>query len=138
MAVKVPVSWGELIDKITILEIKRARLAGPDQRANVEAEWTLLCQARDAAQPPGADIAADTQALLDINQTLWDIEDDIRARERDRDFGSEFIELARAVYTTNDRRAAVKRRLNQALGSDLVEEKSYTDYAGKSRLDGTT
>jgi len=128
MAVTVPVSWGELIDKITILEIKRARLAGAVPRANAAAEYALLRQARDAALPPGIDIAADTKALLEVNQALWDIEDDIRARERDRDFGPEFIALARAVYTVNDRRAAIKRRLNEALGSDLVEEKSYTAY----------
>jgi hypothetical protein len=128
MAVKVAVSWGELIDKITILEIKRVRLGDAAQRANVETEYAILRRARDAALPPGADIAADTQALLAVNQALWDIEDDIRACERAQDFGPDFIELARAVYITNDRRAAIKRRLNQALGSDLIEEKSYTDY----------
>ncbi len=128
MAVKVAVSWGELIDKIAILEVKRARLGDAAQRAHVEAEYAMLRAARDAALPPGIDIAADAGALLNINRTLWDIEDDIRARERDRDFGPEFIALARAVYTTNDRRAAIKRRLNEALGSDIVEEKSYTDY----------
>ena len=128
MAVKVAVSWGELIDKITILEIKRARLGDKAQRANAETEYAILREARDAALPPGIDVAADTRALLAVNQTLWDIEDDIRARERDRDFGPGFIALTRAVYTTNDRRAAIKRRLNEALGSDLVEEKSYTKY----------
>jgi len=128
MAVKVAVSWGELIDKIAILEIKRARLTDPAQRANVEAEFAILIDARDAALPPDADIAADSQALLDVNRALWDIEDDIRARERARDFGPDFIALARAVYQTNDRRAAIKRSLDEALGSDIVEEKSYPDY----------
>jgi hypothetical protein len=128
MAVKVAVSWGDLIDKITILEIKRARLGDKAQRANVETEYAILRQARDAAMPPGVDIAADTRALLEVNKALWDIEDDIRICERAQDFGPGFIELARAVYITNDRRAAIKRRLNEALGSGLVEEKSYTDY----------
>lgn len=128
MAVKVAVSWGDLIDKITILEIKRARLGDKAQRANVETEYAILRQARDAAMPPGVDIAADTRALLEVNKALWDIEDDIRNCERAQDFGPGFIELARAVYITNDRRAAIKRRLNEALGSGLVEEKSYTDY----------
>jgi len=128
MAVKVAVSWGDLIDKITILEIKRARLGDKAQRANVETEYAILCQARDATMPPGVNIAADTRALLEVNKALWDIEDDIRNCERAQDFGPGFIELARAVYITNDRRAAIKRRLNEALGSGLVEEKSYTDY----------
>jgi len=88
----------------------------------------MLRQARDAALPPGVEIAADVQALLEVNKALWDIEDDIRICERAQDFGTGFIELARAVYTTNDRRAAIKRRLNEALGSGLIEEKSYTDY----------
>ena len=126
MAVKVAVSWGDLIDKITILEIKRARLGDKAQRANVETEYAILRQARDAAMPPGVDIAADTRALLEVNKALWDIEDDIRICERAQDFGPGFIELARAVYITNDRCAAIKRRLNEALGSGLVEEKSYT------------
>ena len=128
MAVKVAVSWGDLIDKITILEIKRARLGDKAQRANVETEYAILRQARDAAMPPGVDIAADTRALLEVNNALWDIEDNIRICERAQGFGPGFIELARAVYITNDRRAAIKRRLNEALGSGLVEEKSYTDY----------
>ena len=128
MAVKVAVSWGDLIDKITILEIKRARLGDKAQRANVETEYAILRQARDAAMPPGVDIAADTRALLEVNKALWDIGDDIRICERAQGFGPGFIELARAVYITNDRRAAIKRRLNEALGSGLVEEKSYTDY----------
>jgi hypothetical protein len=117
-----------VIDKITILEIKRARLNDKAQRANVETEYAMLRQARDAALPPGVEIAADVQALLEVNKALWDIEDDIRICERAQDFGPGFIELARAVYTTNDRRAAIKRRLNEALGSGLIEEKSYTDY----------
>ena len=128
MAVKVAVSWGDLIDKITILEIKRARLGDKAQRANVETEYAILRQARDATMPPGVDIAADTRALLEVNKALWDIEDDIRICERAQDFGPGFIELARAVYITNDRRAAIKRRLNEALGSGLVEEKSYINY----------
>ena len=128
MPPKVAVSWGELIDKITILEIKRERLRDPAQIANVKHEHAVLTAARDDALPAGADIAADTDALRTVNAALWDIEDDIRDCERNSEFGRTFIELARAVYRTNDRRAAIKRRINDALGSDIVEEKSYTDY----------
>jgi len=128
MSVIVAVSWGELLDKISILEIKRARLTVAAQRANVEREYETLCRARDATLPDGADIAADCAELHAVNETLWEIEDDIRDCERNKDFGPAFVELARAVYRTNDRRAAVKRRLDEMLGSDIVEEKSYTDY----------
>ena len=128
MTLKVAVSWGELIDKITILEIKRDRLRDPGQVANVKTELAALITARDNALPAAADITAETEALRDINTALWDIEDNIRGHERRRDFGPAFIKLARSVYVTNDRRAAVKRQINDRLGSDIVEEKSYADY----------
>ena len=128
MTPKVAVSWGELIDKITILEIKRVRLRDPAQIANVETELAALATARDDALPADADIDADTNALRRINEALWEIEDDIRDCERRRDFGDKFIELARAVYRTNVRRAASKRRINDTLHSGIIEEKSYTDY----------
>ncbi len=126
--VMAPVSWGELIDKITILEIKAARIEDAAKLVNVKRELDALSAIRDDALPEGADIHAPTAELRAVNEKLWDIEDDIREKERAQDFGAEFIELARAVYRTNDRRAALKRQINEALGSELVEEKSYKPY----------
>jgi hypothetical protein len=120
----VPISWGELIDKITILEIKAARIEEPAKRANVARELAALRHVRDQASPADG-VAALTDELRQVNETLWTIEDDIRDCEARADFGPRFIALARAVYQNNDRRAALKRRINEALGSELVEEKSY-------------
>ena len=128
MSVIVAVSWGELLDKISILAIKRERLTDPAQLANVEHEYARLCETRDAALPAEVDIAESCEELRTVNEQLWEIEDDIRDCERNKDFGPRFVALARAVYRNNDRRAALKRRLNDALGSDIVEEKSYADY----------
>jgi Family of unknown function (DUF6165) len=122
---QVPVSWGELIDKITILEIKTERLPDPAARANAACELALL---RDAAAPGWDQVVALAAELKALNQTLWEIEDSIRGHERDGDFGAGFIALARAVYRNNDMRGALKRRINQALGSALTEEKSYRPY----------
>ncbi|HJU25762.1 MAG TPA: DUF6165 family protein [Rhodanobacteraceae bacterium] len=126
--ISVPISYGELIDKLTILEIKSERMSDPAKLANVREELELLgaTWAGDAAS--AMDISAERAELKRINEALWDIEDEIRLKERDRTFDSRFIELARAVYITNDRRAAVKRAINERLGSRLVEEKSYQDY----------
>ena len=134
MAVSIEVSWGELIDRITILEIKRERLTQPEQLATVARELDLLAAARDVARAGSAqsgrrDIAATAAELRAVNEALWDIEDDIRACEASGDFGPRFVELARAVYRTNDRRAALKRQISLALGSDLLEEKSYASYS---------
>ena len=119
-----PVSWGELLDKITILEIKAGRIAGPTARANVDRELALL---RGVAAPvmaqPG--LAPLIDGLRRVNLALWQIEDDIRAKEAAGDFGAGFIELARAVYLTNDERAALKRQVNALLRSELVEEKFH-------------
>lgn len=128
MTVSVVVSWGELVDKITILEIKRERMTDPDQLANVEKEYEILTATRDAALPEDIESVKDAASLKIINETLWEIEDDIRDCEREQDFGETFIDLARSVYRINDRRAAVKRRINESLGSDLIEEKSYKSY----------
>ncbi len=128
MSVIVAVSWGELLDKISILDIKRERLTDPAQLANVAREYSRLCETRDAEMPDNTDIARQVDALRSVNEALWEIEDDIRDCERDKDFGDRFIELARSVYKTNDRRAALKREINEALGSNLVEEQSYADY----------
>ncbi|MBV9549855.1 MAG: hypothetical protein JO256_09310 [Alphaproteobacteria bacterium] len=121
----VPVSWGELLDKITILEIKQARLEDAAKRANVVAELAALTE---IAGPAMKDAAALLAQLKMVNEALWDIEDRIRDKERQAAFDGEFIELARSVYITNDRRADLKRQINLALHSALVEEKSYTPY----------
>jgi hypothetical protein len=125
--IEVPVSWGEVIDKITILEIKAARMGDPDKVANVRKELDLL-EGRLTAAARAADVAAVRAGLLDVNGELWDIEDAIRDCERAGDFGPRFIELARAVYRTNDRRADLKRDINRLLASGIVEEKSYKPY----------
>ena len=122
----VPVSWGELFDKITILEIKVERLENPRALANVEKELGLLRQFTDAVEHEDLeDLVTDLKA---VNVDLWQIEDDIRELEREKIFDEDFIALARAVYRENDRRAALKRRINTALGSELTEEKSYKAY----------
>ena len=121
---RVPVSWGELLDKISILEIKRARIRDAGARANVERELRLLREIVGQL-PDEAEVAALTARLREVNEALWEIEDGIRGREAAKDFGAEFIRLARSVYTRNDERAALKRALNRLLGSELVEEKSY-------------
>ena len=126
--VSVTVSVGELIDKITILEIKAARLGDPAQLSNVTSELKSLVADRDAALPPSAELTELSLLLKRINERLWCIEDDIRDRERAKDFGPRFIELARSVYVCNDERAALKRRINELLGSRIVEEKSYAPY----------
>ncbi len=123
----VPVSPGELLDKITILRIKTARIADAAKLANVRLELELLERTwLDACA--GARLADEERALRAVNERLWDIEDRIRDKEAAGSFDQEFIELARSVYLVNDERAAVKRRVNLALGSRLVEEKSYRPY----------
>jgi hypothetical protein len=124
----VPISPGELIDKITILEIKSARMTDAAKLHNVRTELALLNETWGASAWSAVDIKAEWNGLRDVNGELWDIEDRIRDKERDGRFDAEFIELARAVYVTNDRRAALKRIINTRLGSALVEEKSYRPY----------
>ena len=126
--IRIEVAPGELIDKLTILAIKLDRIVDPDKRANVLAEHVVLDAAHRAAIPSAPEIGTLTAELRAVNEALWDIEDRIRDCERLGDFGPDFIVLARAVYKTNDRRAAIKRAINQHLGSRLVEEKSYQDY----------
>ena len=122
----VPVSWGELLDKITILQIKQERLTDDAKRSNVTTELTALSAVAGAAMLEVAALLAD---LKKVNEALWEIEDQIRDKERDQAFDATFIQLARAVYVTNDRRADLKRDINRQLGSTLVEEKSYSPYA---------
>jgi hypothetical protein len=120
----VPVSWGELLDKISILEIKAERIAAQPARANVETELAMLSSvAARLAGVPG--LAGWKHDLKQVNETLWDIEDRIREKEAASRFDQEFIELARSVYRTNDQRARIKRKINLSLGSQLIEEKSY-------------
>jgi hypothetical protein len=129
--IQTPVSYGELIDKITILEIKSRRITDDAKLANVRNELDLLnaTWANDAASQ--TDVSDERARLLAVNELLWDIEDRIRLKERAQAFDQEFIELARAVYFRNDERAAFKREINLKLGSQLVEEKSYQDYRQK-------
>jgi hypothetical protein len=126
--IMVPISPGELLDKITILEIKQERMRDPVKLANVRLELQLLAQTWSHSGCAAASTGADERALRSINEKLWDIEDRIRAKESTQSFDAEFIELARAVYLANDERAAIKRRINVALGSRIVEEKSYVAY----------
>jgi predicted nucleic acid-binding Zn-ribbon protein len=124
----VPVSWGELIDKITILEIKSARLTSAAALQNVRKE---LAQLNEKTLPLGdmsQEVAPLKADLTRVNEALWEIEDKIRDKEAAKAFDAEFIELARSVYVTNDKRAALKRQINQLLASELVEEKGYAAY----------
>lgn len=120
-----PIAIGDLIDRITILEIKSSRIDDAAKRVNVDRELSALRLLRDAADLTTPEMDKFADELRHINQTLWDIEDEIRVLERANDFGPRFVELARGVYTWNDRRAAVKHEINRAFGSALSEEKSY-------------
>jgi len=124
----VPLSPGELLDKITILRIKVARIQDAPKLANVKLELSLLEQIWKDAGGTQHDVALDERALENVNERLWDIEDRIRDKEARQIFDRDFIELARAVYICNDERAAIKKRINLQLGSRLVEEKSYKQY----------
>ncbi|MEO5623297.1 MAG: DUF6165 family protein [Dokdonella sp.] len=126
--ISVPVSHGELIDKITILEIKSERIGDATKRTNVRNELDLLNATWSADAGSRTDIATARAQLRAVNEALWEIEDRIRLKEKSRAFDAEFIELARSVYIRNDERAAIKRVINETLGSTLVEEKSYQDY----------
>lgn len=126
--IPIEIAPGELIDKLTILEIKLERMTDPAKLANVRTEWDVLNDSLVKHTKPSEELTELTEDLKEINEELWEIEDDIRDCERAKDFGPTFIELARAVYMTNDRRAAVKRAINELLGSTLIEEKSYADY----------
>lgn len=124
----VPLSPGELLDKITILRIKAARITAAQKLRNVHAELDLLARTWHDSGYATRTRAADEQALQAVNEKLWDIEDRLREKEAAGRFDAEFIQLARAVYISNDERAAIKRRINTDLGSRLVEEKSYAPY----------
>lgn len=123
-----PISVGELIDKITILRIKRERIGAAPAQANVERELDRLLEIRSRPSLDLANLAALETELFQVNGRLWDIEDELRALERSGNFGKSFIELARSVYRLNDERSALKRRINHVTDSAIVEEKSYTIY----------
>lgn len=125
----IPISPGELLDKITILEIKSERIESSEKKANVINELGMLNQVWNESVEEDSDLTAMRKELKSINEALWEIEDDIRDEERNRRFSDRFIELARSVYVTNDQRADVKKRINLHLKSDIVEEKSYQDYS---------
>ncbi|MGA7438173.1 MAG: DUF6165 family protein [Luteibacter sp.] len=129
--IETPVSFGELIDKMTILRIKLQEITDEAKLTNVRNELELLetTWANHAASE--TDIRDETGRLLAVNKRLWDIEDRIRVKEKAQEFDNDFIQLARSVYFENDERAAVKREINLKLGSTLVEEKSYKDYGAK-------
>ena len=127
-SVKVDIAPAELIDKITILSIKSERIDDVEKRKNVQSELDILTATRDQVIQPSASLNDLTLKLKDVNERLWVIEDDIRSCEATEVFGSQFIELARAVYRQNDERARLKREINNLLGSKIIEEKSYKPY----------
>ena len=125
MIVEVPVSVGELLDKLSILRIKMKNFTSEERRANVRREHDELARVADARSLRHGELE---NSLDEVNGRLWEIEDQLRVLEAGQDFGPEFIRLARAVYFTNDERAALKKKLNEHFGSTLVEEKSYENY----------
>jgi hypothetical protein len=124
----VPVSFGELLDKISILQIKSERMSDEAKLANVRRELSALEKTWMAHPAAGKDVALLRADLKAVNERLWDIEDEVRLKERAQAFDEDFIRLARSVYLENDERARIKKAINLALGSGYVEEKSYQDY----------
>lgn len=124
----IPISWGELFDKIAILEIKKKKIKSPNSLANVEKELTILSSVKDSLLKNDTHLDGMIGQLSLINMRLWDIEDNLREKEKMKEFDQIFIDLARSVYIENDRRAAIKRQINEFLSSELKEEKSYTGY----------
>ena len=124
----IPISWGELFDKITILQIKLENLQGKTALKNVKIEYDELFKIYNNNFLEDENAKRLLTDLKNINKTLWNIEDDIRDKERYNTFDKEFIELARSVYITNDERSRIKRNINETFGSQLIEEKSYSDY----------
>lgn len=125
----IPISPGDLLDKITILEIKFERIESAEKKSNVKEELKLLIKAWGDSEIGDTDLTTMRRQLKSINKVLWDIEDNIRREEHNKNFGDRFIELARSVYMKNDERAKIKRRINTHLNSEIVEEKSYQSYS---------
>jgi hypothetical protein len=130
MSLLAPTSPGDFLDKLTILEIKAERISDPAKLENIRRELMLLRATWNDSPLAARDVSALVAELKAVNLALWEIEDRIRGKEAARVFDPEFVELARSVYRTNDRRAGLKRELNLALGSEIIEEKSYSDYEG--------
>jgi hypothetical protein len=128
MALKVTVSAGEFLDKITILEIKSERIKDEKKLQNVHKELDILRKIWADSPLSNIDVSGLVEDLKRVNESLWDIEDKVRLKEAAQTFDDEFVQLARSVYQLNDKRAAIKRELNRLLGSELMEEKSYPDY----------
>ena len=128
ISLSAPLSPGELFDKLSILEIKRQRISDPAGLQNICKEWELLRDKKEAVADGSGPLESLYTELGSVNRRLWEIEDAIRACEAEGDFGPRFIELARSVYRTNDERTAIKRRVNEILGSELTEEKLYPSY----------
>lgn len=128
MLLNLPTAPGEFLDRLSILEIKSERISDPAKLANVRRELKLMQETWAASPLAGRDVSAPVAELRRVNEALWETEDRLRACEADGRFDAEFVELARSVYRTNDRRATIKRELNLALGSEILEEKSYPSY----------
>ncbi len=128
MSINIELSVGELLDKVTILQIKSERISDQLKLENINKELQVLTVLWEASPYSQSDLKENIQALKEVNEALWDIEDKIRDKERDQSFDYEFIELARSVYFTNDKRAEIKKVINTKTGSELVEEKSYKKY----------
>ena len=131
MSIKIELSVGELLDKISILQIKAERIVDPSKLENINKELDVLMSLWKDSAYSNNNLESETNELKAINEELWAIEDKIRDKERNRVFDKGFIELARAVYITNDKRADIKRIINSKTGSELIEEKSYSDYSVK-------
>ena len=129
MSISIELSIGELLDKVTILQIKSERINDEAKLVNINKELNVLTTLWEKSPYSKVDLEENIQALKDVNEALWDIEDKIRDKERDQSFDQEFVELARSVYFTNDKRADIKKAINTKTGSELVEEKSYSDYS---------
>ncbi len=127
--INTPVSFGEILDKITILEIKQQHISDAEKLKNVRHELNLLTDTWNKKVTKTSEISQLKEQLKQVNQSLWDIEDNIRIKESKKEFDDEFIQIARSVYYENDKRAAVKKEVNLLLGSELVEEKSYQNYS---------
>lgn len=127
-SIRIEVSPGELLDKISILEIKSERIGDPAKLKNIRHELGLYRDIRESRIPGVAAVDALVRDLKAVNEILWNVENEIRVCEANRDFGAGFVELARSVYRTNDRRAAIKREINTLCGSPIIEEKSYSEY----------
>jgi hypothetical protein len=131
----VTIAPGELIDKITILQIKRERIVDAEKNVLIQQELEHLEHVRDQSIPESNELTELTERLREVNCILWDIEDNIRRHERTGEFGQDFVQLARSVYRTNDRRAHLKRLVNELLHSDIQEVKHYVDYEAQLQPD---